>query len=111
LKIFRIKDKNGLYSNGKIFTKNGKMYTTEGSLTNSIVQSKDPFKYMGLGIFIVTIENGIEKEKPIEPWMYEKLNKYYSGQDYNTEIGDKLKQLNTIAQEKIKDGYEISDWE
>jgi hypothetical protein len=109
---FQIKNKEGLFSNGKTFTKHGKVFTTEGALTNSVIQSSDQFQYMGKDIMLVITEDMITKEIPIEPWLYEKLTSYYSKRDYSTEIGDNLRLLGELSRAITKNGYDISDeWE
>ncbi len=109
MKTFRIKNKEGLFSNGKKFTRNGKIFTTEGGLTNHITQSDDKFKYVGHELMLVTYEDMIEREQPIELFIYEKLVKYFSGRSFPIE---KMSILSTLALEQQKNGYEISDeWE
>jgi hypothetical protein len=109
MKTYRIKNKEGLYSNGKKFTKNGKIFASEGGLTNHIIQSDDKFKYVGQGITLVIFEDMVEKEQPIEMFLYEKLVRYFSGKKFPI---DNMSQLADLAMDQQKNGFDISDeWE
>lgn len=110
MKIFKIKDKNGLYSNGKKFTKKGKIFTTEASLTNHIIQNTDKFQYVNKDIKLVIIEFS-EKEIDIEPFIYEKLKKYSERKTVDNAFLLSLQELYLLAQDKIKNGFEIDGWE
>lgn len=105
MKIYKIKNSEGLFSNGPSFTKQGKMFNTEGGLTNHIIQHPDMFRYMGKDIKLVTMDGIVEIEEPIELVMYDKICNYIKGKELPETLKYNIRQLESIVFEIKKDGY------